>query len=459
MQQGAYGSGGTPGTQLAQETGISLAGGSDTYQLEMKTTAGATPTITVTLSQNGATVGSVTATGSVQGSAYANPNVPDTQGEVGFFGGSSHYGSNVYGITATSFSVNAPSGPPTAAWTNGNSTNTWNDAGNWAPAGILSAQAAVANFTTVGAGTLTVDVAQTVGTINITSPVSYTINGNGGSITIDDTGDAIVNPAVNVTAGSHAINAPIVLANGVSFNLSSGTGLTIGGAITGSGPVSVNGGGTLTIATTGVLPSGSALSINTGATVALAAGPAPLSAPIVQTVASLSFDANPLSKLDIANNEVTVTGTNETAIRADIVAGNIFTSMGSSVYGIGENVSGSGTVIRYTVNGDANLDGTVNFSDLLTLAANYGLTTADWAQGDFNYDNTVNFSDLLTLAANYGSSLSPSAAESNGISPSFAAQWNLAVSEVSSVPEPTSIGLLAIGATGLLARRRRAVAK
>jgi len=52
--------------------------------------------------------------------------------------------------------------------------------------------------------------------------------------------------------------------------------------------------------------------------------------------------------------------------------------------------------------GDTNLDGQVNFTDLLTLAQNYGHGGADWAHGDFTYDGLVNFSDLLLLAQNYG---------------------------------------------------------
>jgi len=39
----------------------------------------------------------------------------------------------------------------------------------------------------------------------------------------------------------------------------------------------------------------------------------------------------------------------------------------------------------------ANLDGKVDFSDLLNAAQNYGRTNAIWDQGDFNYDGTVDF--------------------------------------------------------------------
>lgn len=55
-----------------------------------------------------------------------------------------------------------------------------------------------------------------------------------------------------------------------------------------------------------------------------------------------------------------------------------------------------------TLLGDATLDHTVNFNDLLKLAQNYNGSNKFWSQGDFNYDGNVNFNDLLPLAQNYG---------------------------------------------------------
>ena len=66
-------------------------------------------------------------------------------------------------------------------------------------------------------------------------------------------------------------------------------------------------------------------------------------------------------------------------------------------------------LIKYTYSGDANLDESVNFADLVALAQNYGGTGKSWDQGDFNYDGSVNFADLVALAQNYGKTLSSSA--------------------------------------------------
>ena len=65
-------------------------------------------------------------------------------------------------------------------------------------------------------------------------------------------------------------------------------------------------------------------------------------------------------------------------------------------------------LIKYTIPGDANLDGSVNFSDLVILAQHYG-ANATWDQGDFSYGGKVNFADLVALAQHYNKSVSSSA--------------------------------------------------
>jgi len=60
-------------------------------------------------------------------------------------------------------------------------------------------------------------------------------------------------------------------------------------------------------------------------------------------------------------------------------------------------------LVKYTIPGDANLDGSVNFSDLVILAQHYG-ANATWDQGDFGYGGKVNFADLVALAQNYNKS-------------------------------------------------------
>ena len=86
----------------------------------------------------------------------------------------------------------------------------------------------------------------------------------------------------------------------------------------------------------------------------------------------------------------------------------------SSFNGIG--ISGSDLVMAYTLCGDVNLDFTVGFSDLLTVAQDYGISgELNWCQGDSNYDNVIDFTDLISVAQNYGKSVANAPAAKPGI--------------------------------------------
>jgi len=59
--------------------------------------------------------------------------------------------------------------------------------------------------------------------------------------------------------------------------------------------------------------------------------------------------------------------------------------------------------VRCTPAGDADLDGQVDFDDILALFPNYGATGSfTWQEGDFTYDGKVDFDDILELFPNYG---------------------------------------------------------
>jgi hypothetical protein len=88
--------------------------------------------------------------------------------------------------------------------------------------------------------------------------------------------------------------------------------------------------------------------------------------------------------------------------------------------------------------GDANMDGRVNLSDLGVLIDNFGKPGV-WANGDFNNDGRVDLSDLGVLINNFGQSASMSSSVV------------VAGMNVSTVPEPSALVLLAAGLIGLLA--------
>jgi parallel beta-helix repeat protein len=81
---------------------------------------------------------------------------------------------------------------------------------------------------------------------------------------------------------------------------------------------------------------------------------------------------------------------------------------------INRPIASNVTLDFFVLAGDATRDGTVNFDDLLIVAANYQTASTQFTRGDFNYDGVINFDDLLILASRYGSSLPPPAAPSVG---------------------------------------------
>ncbi|MGD0461025.1 MAG: PEP-CTERM sorting domain-containing protein [Tepidisphaeraceae bacterium] len=111
--------------------------------------------------------------------------------------------------------------------------------------------------------------------------------------------------------------------------------------------------------------------------------------------------------------------------------------------------------VKYTLLGDATLTGTVTGTDFTILATNLGKVVSGWDQGDFLYTGTVTGSDFTALVTNLGKTASGAdvalPASVYAAVDAFAAANGL----MADVPEPSSIGLLTLGAIGLLAPRRR----
>jgi autotransporter-associated beta strand protein len=357
-----------------------------------------------------------------------------------------------------------------------------------------------------------------VGTMNFNSGESYTIaQGTGGTLTLNGNVTnynynqnfgastmSVTNAGaqINDEFGNHTISAPVSLATGVTIAVGqSNNTFTISGNISGAGGITLNGttsalsagttvlsgintylgattvdSGTLVIGGAASLPTGNALAIGTATTtgaVQLASNTGS------KTLSSLTINAG--STLDITNNHLFLNyaaGTQATAdstIRGYLVSGyaggtwngagiDSSTAAVTSGYAVGYADGADGVVtglpsgqieLKYTLAGDANLDGVVSGVDFTILVGNLGKSVNAWDKGDFNYDGVVSGTDFTALVGNLGKSANGAdvtlpAADLAAID-AFAAANGL----MTSVPEPTSAGLLIAAGVGMLARRRR----
>jgi hypothetical protein len=107
----------------------------------------------------------------------------------------------------------------------------------------------------------------------------------------------------------------------------------------------------------------------------------------------------------------------------------------------GVGVDSTTVLVRYTLYGDANLNGTVAIDDFSRLAANFNqgpgatpdsaLPPKDWVEGDFNYDQSVTIVDFALLAGNFNMAVSSALADRPADVPEpVAAAWSSAAAAI-----------------------------
>ncbi len=259
------------------------------------------------------------------------------------------------------------------------------------------------------------------------------------------------------------------------------------GPVTGNGTIVLNAtaGSTATMTVSSIAQASLSISAGAGGNAFVQIGSN--SSPVTNSLEILSIGSN--GTLDITNNTLLINyGLGQVAdpiasVEAWIKSGynggawngpGIISSTAQSLtnglrYGVGFADSADGVVsglssgqieIKYTLLGDANLDGTVNGSDFSILAANFGLGTTNWDQGNFLYGSSVNGSDFSALAANFGqgdsgAAVSVSSADIAALD-SFAIANGLPLPTFTPVPEPaTGTLLLSAAASTVMTRRRK----
>ena len=325
-------------------------------------------------------------------------------------------------------------------------------------------------------------------------------------LTGSQTGPTGANPQIinsNATPGTvtftYAGNTsnPSVFQGSITDNSASGGSVTnvlvVSGSLTFSGNNSyggmtnVSGGSTLTLASAGALPGGTNLSVGATSSVIVSN----LGTEVAVTLNSLSV----AGKLDLNNNALIIHNTSLGAVTAMIHNGynrgnwngssgivsttaamnsTHLTAVGvivnntdgsTPLYGegdafgdfIGQSPLATDVLVKYTYYGDTNLDGTVDGTDYSRIDAaalnnqnSSNIAMTGWFNGDFNYDGVINGSDYTLIDNSFnqqGASLAASIASPDAVA-------TAQIAGTSAVPEPAMLGILAIGALGLLGRRR-----
>ena len=327
-------------------------------------------------------------------------------------------------------------------------------------------------------------------------------------------GNVLLNKTVVLTSGAGGManfSGTITGTGGVTVT---GTGsVNLSAAETYSGSTAINQ-GTLTLATTGSIAT-SAITIGNGTTTGTLTFAPNATGTLARTISSLNVTSTGVvtlpagtgrsvlivsgsysnsGKIDLFNNDMIVKGGGTAALTAVnsqlksglnigganwqgvtgiesttaatssnqlMAIGAILNSRGGTpLYGSSGGIAGSfdgqtslstsDVLIKYTYFGDANLDGKVDGSDYSLIDNGNLLHLTGWYNGDFNYDGVINGSDYTLIDNDFNQQAGQISSTSE-----IALPTSEIANSANSVPEPTTLGLLGMGAIGLLTRNRR----
>jgi len=365
------------------------------------------------------------------------------------------------------------------------SSGSWEGGGSFGETSMPDGVGATVVFPFSAAGTVAVSGGRTVGNWLIAGSSPYTFTGPG-SITLSQSGRA----QVSVDGGAaHLINASLTLASDTSFYVNDGSQLKVAGSLSigstttsieklGAGTLSIPGisigaltvvEGRLSVNATGTVTRVSNVVVSgevrdSSGTVLFAGGALDIAAAGSGLIVDYDETARltPLGDYSIPGSLAHLVkngynggnwsgagtdsfGNKLPVINSSDAAGNGALAIGfgeaSAILGsgggtfLGQSVDASTVLLRVVLEGDANLDGTVNTADYSIFNSNYNATGQLWSDGDFNYDGTVNLGDYALLSANFNQTLPASLARGT-------------------IPEPV-VGVTSLLALGLFCRCRR----
>jgi hypothetical protein len=282
----------------------------------------------------------------------------------------------------------------------------------------------------------------------------------GGTLKVWNSSATLVTISAGTVAAGNTVNLATINVTGGSANLGAVTGtgtLNVGDApasVTASGlqqsSVTVTSTGLLTLTAGGATNAVNSLLIDSGGVFNLTS---------TRLIVNYGANTDPIAAIRgyLVNGRQGGLWNGTGGISSSLAAANSAYALGYAD-GTDGTVSGlaSGQIeIKYTLLGDANLDGAVSGSDFTALVSNLGKSGRVWDQGDFEYTGSVTGSDFTDLVSNLGKTASGAdvmvPASVYAAIDAFAAANGL----MADVPEPLTGSTMLIASAGMLMHRRR----
>jgi T5SS/PEP-CTERM-associated repeat protein len=340
---------------------------------------------------------------------------------------------------------------------------------------LVVASSSDATMTITGSGSslqtnsVSVGLSGSHGTLSIKDHSTATL----GAISVDTSGTTGTNGLLAISGGARVTGTNLNIATNTAANTGNVTVSQTGSRLLVTGTTNIGAAsgstGALTISTGGTFNTGTALTTVNSTGEIIINGGTLIANGTVQFRKGAGLAVLSGGKFDLRNQQFdgqqadlgTWDGTKFTGMMGLVQSGynggtwdgpGVMTSAGTSKMGLGiapadkiglaggtfggVSVGANDVLIGYTLMGDSDIDGDVDFADLVKVAQHYGQTGGKyWYEGNFNYDDNVGFADLVKVAQNYGMSL-PAAA-------------------LVEVPEPSAITLATLGLIIALRRPNR----